>query len=620
MSDKATQFSFQLINEFLGYNSSRDKTNVDSRMLVRGSLNVYKKLSGTIASRPGQKRRGTADATSAAITSEYVWNTSWGAVLPLRVANAKLEVEYNGVWYQLLGSLTKTRYVFDKWFNKTLAKDFCLFVNGTADMFSWGGGNALIDSTTADTIVLDRTIVASVLPSASGSVVINGNTYAYTGSSGSTLTGVTPDPTGEADDSVVLEAVVTQSNKPAAGFLTDFIKVINNQVYAGSYASRLCYISQDIDYTNYTVPTPRVPGSPELLTLDGALKGIGVRQGKAHIGIGTGSWAVVSFADITVGTTLTQKTTVDVKPMANLAGPYAHEFIDTVGDTLIYLSQDQQIRTFGDYRNLFTPAYPSVSQEISTELAEQNFTGGALRCIGDFTYLTCPNNGLVFLYQVRQSVNEAGDVVSERLWHPPQVWNITRVDEISGVVYGFSNANPQLYQLWDTGQWFDDSPSGEELPYSCALVMAYNSHGRRAGLLSFDKVFVEGYLSQGTPLKVQVKYNYQGALAIADSTINTVEQPAYLFTGAAGNTSLGDSSLGENPLGEGMTEAYNDQELLPKFKIIKSLGLQNCFEYQIIVYSDTIEENSRWEVLALGTNVDLEREEQANFLINKVRR
>lgn len=616
MSDLCTNFEEKIISEFVGYNSSRDKTNVNEKMLVRGSLNVYKKLSGTIASRPGQKRRGTADSTSSPISSEFVWNTSWGAVFPLRVANSKLEVEYNGVWRQLLGSLTKTRYVFDKWFNKTLAKDFALFVNGTADLFSWGGGNALISSTTANTIVLDRTIVASVLPSASGSVVINGTTYTYTGSSGSTLTGVTPDPTGEANGSAVLEAVVTNSNKPAAGFLTDFIKVINNQVYAGSYASRLCYISKNTDYTDYTVPTPRAPGDPELLTLDGPLKGIGVRQGNAHIGMGTGAWAVVTFNDITVGSTLTQQTKVDVKPMAHLAGPYAHEFIDTVGDTLIFLSQDQQVRTFGDYRNLFTPAYPSVSQEIATELAEQNFTGGALKCIGDFTYLTCPTNGLVYLYQVRQSVDPAGNVVSERLWHPPQVWNLTRVDEISGVVYGFSNANPQVYQLWDTGQWHDDSPSDEPLPYTCIMAMAYRNHNRRQGLLSFDKVFTEGYISQGTNLNLQVKYNYQGALAILNGIINSVDQPATLFIGGT-TPSIGDASLGENPLGEGLTEASNDQEQLPKFKVINSMALENCFEYQCIVYSTDID--SRWEVLAIGTNVDLEKEQQATFIINKKR-
>jgi hypothetical protein len=185
------------------------------------------------------------------------------------VSNSKLYVVANDIWYQLQGSLTSTRYVFDKWWDNTLKKDDCLFVNGTADLQMWNGGFGLISSTTANTIVLDRTIVASMITAASGTVVVNGTTYTYTGSSGSTLTGVTPDPTGEAATSGVLQSVTVTSNKPASGFLSDFIKVINNQVYVGSYTSRFCYISSNTDFTDYTIPDPRVTGSPELIVLDG---------------------------------------------------------------------------------------------------------------------------------------------------------------------------------------------------------------------------------------------------------------------------------------------------------------------------------------------------------------
>ena len=175
----------------------------------------------------------------------------------------------------------------DKWWDNSLKQDKLIFVNGTDDMFSWNGGFAFIDSTTSNTIVLDRTIAYSHIDSTSGTVVINGTNYAYTGSAGSTLTGVTPDPTGEANGSPVLQTVDIHTNTPASGFNTDFIKVINNQAYCGSYTSRLIYISSNTNFTDYTVPSPRVAGSPELLTLDGTACGIGVRQGKAHIGFGS---------------------------------------------------------------------------------------------------------------------------------------------------------------------------------------------------------------------------------------------------------------------------------------------------------------------------------------------
>lgn len=611
---KAKDFDFpKMIAVWAGYESARDKTNVASNVIVQGSQNIYKKKSGNLSVRQGQKRQGVANTIISPVSSEFVWNTSWGATYILLIADTKLCVVVDEVWYILQSSLTKTRYVFDKWWDNTLKKDKALFVNGTSSMFSWGGGFGFIASTTSNTIVLDRTIVASVLPAASGSVVINGTTYTYSGSGGSTLTGVSPDPTGNANGSGVLEAVTTSASTPASGFLADFIKVINNQVYVGSYVSRLCYISANDDFTNYVVPTPRVAGDPELLTLDGTLKGIGVRQGNAYIGFGTSSWAVITFNDITVGTDLTQQTKVDVKPVALEQAPYAHEFIDNVGDNIVYLGQDQQVRAFGDFNNLFVSGYPSLSQELATELSAENFTGGALRAIGEFIYVTAPDSGKVYLRQERTTVDYNGNVVSEKLWHSPFIWNATRIDSIDGTEVAFSNANPQIYEIWDTGQWHDDSPSNENLPYACILALGYRNNGRRQGLLSFDKLYTEGYLTPGTPLNILINYDYLGSTNMISGIINSVDQPATLFTTVP--PSMGDSSLGDNPLGD-VTTPSGDLDALAKFRCINSLPLINCFEYQLIFSSDTAD--AQWEIEASAANESLSGQD-ATFIINKRR-
>lgn len=608
-ADAAKSFEFpNMQTEWAGYNSSRDKTNIAENLMVEGSQNVYKKLSGTLAVRPGQKRRGTADSTISPVSSEFIWNTSWGATYTMVISNSNLYVVADDVWYSLLDSLTATRYVFDQWWDNSAKKDKLLFVNGSDDLFEWGGGFAFIDSTTSNTIVLDRTVVASVLP-ASGTVRINGTTYTYSGSSGSTLTGVTPDPTGEADGSAVLETVVTNSNTPASGFNTDFIKVINNQVYAGSYTSRLCYISNDTDYTDYVVPSPRSPGDPELLTLDAVLKGIGIRGGDAHIGYGSGSWARVSFQNITVGSTLTQQTVVSPQPVALGQAPYAHEFIDNVGDNIVYLGQDQQVRVLGDFNNLFVTGYPSISQEINTELSAETFTNGALRCIGEFIYVIAPSSGKVYLRQERTTVDFNGNIVAERLWHSPFIWNLRRIDDLNGTVIGFSNANPQIYDLWDTGQWYDDSPSDEQLPYECVLALGYRSNNRRQGLQSFEKMFTEGYITQGTELAFTLNYDYEGTTSIKSGFINSENYPTTLYGGIS-PASLGDESLGDESLGDGEAE-----DVLAKYKNISSIAEINCFEYQPILSSNSA--GARWELLALGTGVVKSDLQNATFIINK---
>lgn len=615
-SGNAKNFNFKdMTFDWGGYVSSIDKTNIAQNLLVRGSQNVYKRISGKIAVRQGQKRRGVSNDTQSASSSEFVWNTSWGATFILVVSDDTLWVVSDDVWYPLLDSLTETRWVFDAWWDDGEKQQVLLMVHGTDEIDMWQGGFGILTGTTSNTIVLDRTVVNSQLP-ASGSVTINGTTYTYSGSSASTLTGVSGDPTGEANGSGVLAPVVVTSDPTGEGFAPDYLKVINNQVYLGSYTSNLTYISAQDDYTDYTVPSPRVGGSPELVILDGTGKGIGVRQGNAVIGFGSSGFAIISFSDVTVGTDLTNVTTVTVKPVAVLQAPLAHEFIDQVGDNMIYLSQDQQVREFGDFNNLFVAGYPSLSQEIATELSQENFTGGGLRCIGEFIYVAAPSSGKVYLRQERTEVDRNGSIVAERLWHAPFIWNATRVDQINGVVVVFSNANPQIYDVWDTGQWHDDSPSDEPLPYACIMALGYRGRERRNGLWSFDKFYIEGYLDEGTELNLEINYEFEGARNTINTPVNSATQPAYLFQTAL--ASLGDNSLGDEPLGNGgILDNAQDPNALPKFRVIKSLALTNVFEWQPILYSDSTDAN--WEILAVGSNMQVEEKQDPTFIINKVR-
>lgn len=613
------EYKFSLIGgeerPFEGYVSARDRTMMNPRFLVRGSKNVYFKRSGTIATRSGLKRRGSADATQADVKSSTEWDTSLGFTRPLRVANGKLEVESDivssgtYVWYTLLSGLTATRLIFDTWWNNTLKKDVLLFCDGSADLKNWSGAIGLISSTTVNTIVLTST-VASLGFTSAGTVIINGTEYTYSGVSGSTLTGVGTDPTGEANNSVVLQKPTTNSNIIGSEFLVDFIKVVGNQVYYGSETSRLLYISTNSDYTDTTANSPRTIGDADILTLDEPPVGIGQRDGKAHVATRKG-WYVISFNQITVGTDLTEQTIVEKKPMASKKGALRHEFISNVGDDLIYLSEDQQLHVFGTFRNINQPQFPSLSDDVFFELENEDFTGGHLKTAGDFIYLTAPNNGRVWLHETRTQVNSLGNIEKKRLWHPPFIWNISRIAVIGGIEYGHSNANPQLYQMWNTLQWEDDSPADEALPYDCVAAFSYRKL-RRDELVSFDKAFYEGYYAPGSEVISAIVYEYQGERTVIQAPIANQNVTPEAYIGDVG-AALGEATLGDNPLGDIVSDEEADQELLPKFRIITDLEEQHVFEYQQRVYSTT--SGSRWELIALGTN-QAEADEESTYLRN----
>ena len=617
-------FSFgkNLITDWKGYDSCKDKTILEQGWLVRGSKNVIKKRSGTIAARQGLKRRGEPDNTNAGVKSDYVWKTSWGSEIYLRVCNSKLQFESklaNGstlVFYDLMTSLTLTDFSFRSWWDNTDKKDKLLFVMGNSNIYSWSGGITMVASGTVNTITKSdaTTTWAQDGFATTGTVTVNGIDYTYTGGTNtSTLTG-TADASG-LTAGLGFAKVITTSNSPASTFKTNFIEVINNQLYCLSSTSQLIYISSQTDFTNFTEPGTRAAGDPKIARIDSIPNGIAIRQGKAHIFAGTSDLYIVSFSDITGGTSLVNQIVVDKKPLAGLQSCLGHNFIDAIGDTIIYLSQDQQLRTYGDYRSIFAPVFPTLSFAIFDELAEEDFTGGQLKAIGEFIYIIAPLSGKTYLHQTRQSVDALGDVSSERLWHPYQQWGISRVCEISGVEHGASNANPQIYQLWDTNQWYDDSPdlssdgvTYQQLPYECKMSLSYNNHGRRQGMISFDKAFYEGYITNGTTLNTNINYEYQGFEDKIDLVISSPSDQAFLMTGDSA-PSIGDASMGDNPIGDGLSVSSNDQDKLPKFKTILQPGQTNCSEYQIEVYSE--DASSRWEIICIGTNATLSEEEQA---------
>jgi len=628
-------FEMDLQTDFKGYNSSRDKTNLDGGFLVRGSQNVYKKLSGTVASRPGLLRRGSIDATTAGVVSSYEWYTSLGATYPIRVCNNKLQVESDVlidgtyVWYDLLETstltspaTTLTRFVFDAWWDNTEKKDRLLMVRGDDKILHWSGGITSVASGTVNTITktsADTTWGQDGFATNTGAekkIVISGVEYTYTGGeSTTTLTGVTPDASGIVAGSVAIQSVIVTDNKPVDGNENDFIKVIGSQLYVGSYTSRLVYVSSDSDFTDYTADTGF--GDPTLLTLDNTAKGIAARNGNAWISAGTSDWYEVVFSNIQVssGATAERNVKVDKKPVSFLSAAYAHEFIDNVGNDIVYLSQDQQLRVIGSFRNIFTTKYPTLSQAVYDEFEQEDFTGGHLRAIGDFIYITAPNNGRDWMHQTRESVDVNGNITAERLWHPPQIRNISRFAVIDGVTYGHSNANPQIYQVWDTAQWHDDSPSDEPLPYDCVMRMAYRHLGsksgaRRQGLLAFDKAYFEGYVANGVNLNANIYIDYQGSTSLQQVNINSVDDPVTFFTSNS-ELSIGNSSLGENPLGDGITSETSDQELLPKFRAICGVNPTDCFEYALEVVSN--DPDSRWEIISLGTNPQVQ-EMSATFI------
>ncbi len=287
----------------------------------------------------------------------------------------------------------------------------------------------------------------------------------------------------------------------------------------------------------------------------------------------------------------------------------SQEFIDQNGPYIVWLGQDHQLHILGATKDLFlSNKAPLLSQPVYDELKDVDFTGGALRYMDEYIYITAPLIATHYIYQEREFVDETGTVRTEKIWNPPQISGISRFANITGVTYGHSNLHPMIYQIWDTDQWSDDSETGFQLPYQCVMAIAYgHTPARTKGELRansgrFDKVYYEGYMARGTPLYANIMLEYQGSHDIQVQTINSVTKPAVLYSYQTA-PSLAQEILSDNPLGDGIHPSVNEQDYLPKFRAIRKIKVKgnNVYEYSIEIYSYDLD--ARWEIITAGTNM-----------------
>lgn len=454
-------------------------------------------------------------------------------------------------------------------------------------------------------------------------IIINDVEYTYFWGEDTTSLFVYPAVTAAQGD-VVIQSVFVEPSVDLEGFDFDFIKTISNQVWAGSYSSRVIYLSADETvsgtkgFLNFIDSNTHVAGDPDNVVLDNQAKGIGTKDGKVVLFAGDSDmYLVTPNQNVTYtytdsdGSARYNFQKIEKKELPGLMAALAHEFIGNRGGELVWLDQQNQLRALGTFATVDSIVLAHLSLAIEDELRADDFTGGHLRSIGDRIYLTAPNSGRDYMYNVRQFLNENGQLVSEKYWDPPQIRGISRFAVIEGVLFGHSNSNPQLYQIWDTNKWKDDEPSEEGTAYSCSVFFAYQCHERPQGLLNVLAYYLEGYMLEGTPLGLNNRLDYQGSKLFQTKTVsaNTMTKPPKFFLGTL-YPSLGDAALGDNPLGDGIIQEDNDHFLIPKFRAIVEVNQRGCFEYSPEIFSV---EEAHWELSKIGSCVMLSSEE-ADFI------
>lgn len=606
MSDK-----YFLAEETLGYQTSTDETNADKRLLVTGSQNVLIDRNRKVKHRPGYTRLGAGNASLTPIRNGFTWGTSNGGERPLRFYDDEWEVYLGTVdtveinaWTRFKDSMNTTAITRGAvWFDTTENIDLMIFVQGDSNLYEWNGAVAVVLSITGTTITKNGTTTFAqnrFYTTRNKTVVCvrTGTEYTYTGGeTTTTLTGIA-DTTGLVAGDILVQKVITQSNKPAANRNNDTIYSFENQLYVGSEDDDEVYVSSNTTYTTFSFSAPRLSGEGALLTLDAPAKAFGSLGNFIVVSCGRSNWFRADYEQIAVGTTLAE--TLKVKKLYSGVdhGAINQESLVQLGNAIIYLSHEPAVRMITDPGELQSIDPKTLSNPIKPDFDAEDFTNACAIWYKNAYFLSAPVNSRTYILEYV----EDADGKLRRFWDSPQIIPIRAWGIIDSVLYGHSNSVPETYEVF-TGT-YDLAVNGtagnpdDKLPINVIAAFAYNLYGDRVNLKTFDEYFSEGEITQATnDLLLTINYDFGGTTAVVERTIDGSDED--ILEGNVGFNSLGQQSLGVNPLG-GLLNPPDDAR---KFNVIHEIAREDFRMLQVIYSTNGIDKY--WAITSHGANVKI---------------
>jgi len=605
----ATNFEKTLTSQFSGYQSRAEITNTDPSYMIDGSKNILVDWQGSLVSRKGNSIQGDTDSTGNGVRGGYTWRTSRGDVYVLRRHGTKLEVRLSetvgGVttysWLAISSSLvdcsTQVVSEFATVWDDTNKIDKLIFPSFEEGIIEWSGALIEVDSVTANTITKSgtRTFGSHGFP-ATGTIVINGTTYTYTGGADTTtLTGVTPDPTVApvAAGDMGHSAIVTTNSAPPthpwdSTFTIDFVGVFRNQLYVGNKNSRVAYASDALDYLNFSSST--AVGGARKFVLDDTCAGFMATKDSMLI---FGQTNMVMIIRFTVSADQTKELMqIDRLETGSQGGIITPSAKIRIKNAVMYVTNEKTLDTIEFVANIADEQTLPISDIVKRDFDSFDFTDATIVYWDRIIVVCIPLSNTLMMYDV-----------ARKIWHAPISFANTTIGSASvdenGDLIGHDYFKNESYQLFtgrnDNGQAFDT-----------IAVFAYNNFGSRFGIKSLYKYAQDGYISSNGELTRVLDYNFMGQTQSISKSFSGGSRFAFQVTD--------ESSFGKTPLGSRTLSGEPSDPTLDerRFRYIDNVLPVQFYEL-LVTYKMIGVVDGFWRLVAHGGNVTLTSSEPNNI-------
>lgn len=413
--------------------------------------------------------------------------------------------------------------------------------------------------------------------------------YAYTGGEATdTLTGLTAFPTVSVGDFTWQTIqVLANPGSISNGFKQDLIGVELNQLQLASTKSQEIFISSTLDYTDFTLTSPRAPGDPAKVVMDQPATGIIPADNLAQT-LNTTLFGGGKNEFFRLDYKMSQDNTNELVRMLKLktssgSGIISRGAICSIKNATAYISREPTLDTLGTIENQENAKNVPLSDPIKNDFDSYDFEECHMKYWKRAIYTTVPALGLLLIYDLQRS-----------LWQPPQTIPVGRLAIISDWLYGHSFVTNETYKLF-TGT----NDNGNFIPQVARF--AYNNGGRRDRIKSMSEYWTDGYINAAATLNMTQYFGFEGELGKKVMTFSGGDSSV---VSTPIGSHIGDETLGIDPLGGATLDAIpginGTNAPLLRFHQIDTMKQVDYFESFVEYSMNTLD--GQFAIVSHGSN------------------
>jgi len=515
-----------VFEDFKGFRSDVHRSHKKARgYLVGDSQNVVVNEDGSISVRPGYSILGAGSTATTPIKTEMKFKPKSGSEILLRTYSTVVEYysTHSSAWETLLTGQTtglvwgwkQMNYApFASPATETSLSDYAFvqklyFGNGTDKARSWNGFTAKLASTTANTIVIDSDDdIADLVPTAdaTGSVVINGTEYAYTGITNKTFTGVTGDPTGEAVGSSIAQITEDESANQPEGNI--YHKTDNARLMmAGKPAvPGGIYVSKTNNPEDFTFSATRVATDGAVINVGSLVKAFEQLADKIyHLGPDFIGWLrftqISQYAD--------GFDVIEIRPEVEGydVGP-TNQLATAKWDNKVMYASQNAIKDLGSVISHNTFQVEHISDKMSPTFETLDLSSAALIVYLNKLYVACKQTSS----SAQNDIVQVFDILDQE-WEAPRPLNVSCWIVANGNLYAGNSINPTVHQMEVADQYLDaDSDGTSDVTYSIApkAELWQENFGLPFVRKTLYGIFLEGEISESAILSGKIYLDEDG--------------------------------------------------------------------------------------------------------------